>query len=264
VTDDRRPTTGFPTIVVTGGGTVAPIDDVRQITNVSSGRFSARIAEACLARGATVWHIHARSAQLPFVRSAVFDLDAADPREELDRLARLRRDWEAVRGRLHLVPLRRGTVADYRQQLSRVLREQRIDVVILAMAVSDYEPEAVEGKLDSRAETVEVVLRRTPKVISEVRGWSPGAYLVGFKLLSRSTEARLIAAAEAVQASSDADLIVANDLQTYAAGRHVVHLVRRGHPPETIGPDVPVAEQLVDRVLAWARQPRVASGPAPT
>ena len=31
-------------VVVTGGGTIAPIDDVRNLANVSSGRFSAMIA----------------------------------------------------------------------------------------------------------------------------------------------------------------------------------------------------------------------------
>ena len=34
-------------VVVTGGGTIAPIDDVRLMTNVSSGRFAAAITEAC-------------------------------------------------------------------------------------------------------------------------------------------------------------------------------------------------------------------------
>ena len=33
-------------VVVTGGGTIAPIDDVRLMTNISSGRFAAAITEA--------------------------------------------------------------------------------------------------------------------------------------------------------------------------------------------------------------------------
>src|SRR5205823_131763 len=92
-------------VVVTGGGTVAPIDDVRQIANVSSGRFSAMISGACLARGASVWHVHTPAARLPFARLALFDLAAPDPDAELTRLARLRREWQEVRDRLHLVPL---------------------------------------------------------------------------------------------------------------------------------------------------------------
>ena len=62
-------------VVVTGGGTIAPIDDVRLLTNVSSGRFAASITEACLSREARVWHIHARTAERPFWRSARFDLE---------------------------------------------------------------------------------------------------------------------------------------------------------------------------------------------
>ena len=61
-------------VVVTGGGTVAPIDEVRQITNVSSGRFSAALSEACLGRGASVWHLHAPAAHLPIPRAARLDL----------------------------------------------------------------------------------------------------------------------------------------------------------------------------------------------
>lgn len=70
---------GPTNVVVTGGGTIAPIDDVRLLTNVSSGRFAAAITEACLERNATVWHIHTPPALLPFMRSAKFDLDAPTP-----------------------------------------------------------------------------------------------------------------------------------------------------------------------------------------
>jgi phosphopantothenoylcysteine synthetase/decarboxylase len=54
-------------VLVAGGGTIAPIDDVRFITNASTGRFSASIAEACLEAGATVWHVHAPGAELPLL-----------------------------------------------------------------------------------------------------------------------------------------------------------------------------------------------------
>ena len=87
-------------VVVTGGGTIAPIDDVRLMTNISSGRFAAAITEAWLDRGAQVWHIHAPAAQLPLKRSAAFDLDAADPAAEFLRLARLREKWLSQHDRL--------------------------------------------------------------------------------------------------------------------------------------------------------------------
>jgi phosphopantothenate-cysteine ligase len=239
-------------VVVTGGGTVAPIDDVRQIANVSSGRFSAAISEACLQRGAAVWHIHTPQAQLPWLRSARFDLSTADAAAEHARLDWLRRSWQASAERLHLVPLTRGAVADYAENLERVLRARPIDIAFLAMAVSDFEPEPFTGKLDSDAETTVIRGRRTPKVIHSVRDWAPGVYLVGFKLLSRAEPAELIAEAAEACKTNRADLTVANDLQTLQAGRHTIHLVRPGHVPETLGPADDLAAQLVDRVFAWA------------
>src|SRR3954467_10499159 len=126
-------------VVVTGGGTIAPIDDVRYLANVSSGRFSAMISEACLKRGARVFHIHARSAELPIYRRARF-APAAEPEAERARLERLRAEWIELGGQLDLIPLAEGTVADYSTTLERVLRKRPVDIAFLAMAVSDFEP----------------------------------------------------------------------------------------------------------------------------
>jgi phosphopantothenate---cysteine ligase (CTP) len=245
-------------VVVTGGGTIAPIDDVRLMTNMSSGRFAAAISEACLDRGATVWHIHTASAQLPLKRFAEFALEDADPAPELLRLARLREKWLSQRDRLQLVPLKIGNVDDYRATLKQVLQSQAIDIVFLPMAVADFEPEPQPGKLGSDAESLDLHCGRTPKVIRLVRDWSPSVYLVGFKLLSRVSREQLISRAEAACRDNRADLTVANDLQTLRQGRHTIHLVRPVHDPETLEPGNDLAERLVARVLNWAaRSPEV-------
>jgi phosphopantothenate-cysteine ligase len=243
-------------VLVTGGGTVAPIDDVRTITNISSGRFAASITESCLERGARVWHVHAPSALLPFHRSARLDLDAPDVDAELDRLRALHHHFHAVRDRLRLVPLRTGTVADYAQTLQSLLTTEPIDVVFLTMAVSDYEPEPNAGKISSDREELILRCRRTPKVIRKVRDWSPSVYLVGFKLLSGADESELIRQAELAGQTNRAELTVANDLQSVLAGRHRVHLVRPGHPPETLEPGDDLAERLVSRVFTLATAKR--------
>ena len=239
-------------VVVTAGGTVAPIDDVRQITNASTGRFGAMIAEAALSRGANVWYLHAPGALQPFDRLARFDLDTPDLDAEVRRLARLREEWRQVRDRCHAVPLRKGTVPEYAERLEAILREHPIDVAFLAMAASDFAPEPFSGKLSSEASTLVLRCHRLPKVIQAVRDWSPRIYLVGFKLLSDATEEELIRQAEAACLENRADLTVANDLSTVRAGRHTIHLVRPGHPTETIGPDRSIAEELVDRAFTWA------------
>ncbi len=239
-------------VLVTGGGTSAPIDDVRTITNVSTGRFAAAISESCLARGACVWHLHTPTAQLPLLRLAGFDLKAEDSNAEFERLRRLHNEWKRVRDRLHLVPLKAGTVADYSETLKHVLLTQPIDVAFLAIAVSDYEPDAVTGKLSSAKSELLIRCVRTPKVIRSVRDWAPSIYLVGFKLLSRASPTELIRRAEASGQANRADLTVANDLQSLLAGSHTVHLVRAGHPPVTLEPGADLADRLVTRVMEWA------------
>jgi phosphopantothenate-cysteine ligase len=240
-------------VLVTGGGTTAPIDDVRTITNVSTGRFAAAISESCLARGASVWHVYSPAALLPLARLARLDLETTDLHTELIRLRGLHDRWMAVRDRLHLVGLKKGTVTEYSDVLREILVTRPIDVVFLAMAVSDYEPVPLAGKVSSGAEELIVRCRPTPKVIRSVRDWAPSVYLVGFKLLSRVSEAELILRAGELSRASQADLVVANDLQSLVAGQHTVHLVRPGHPPERLGPGPDLADRLVERVLGWAR-----------
>jgi phosphopantothenate---cysteine ligase (CTP) len=239
-------------VLVTGGGTSAPIDDVRTITNISTGRFAAAISESCLTRGASVWHVHTPSAALPVFRQAQLDLETADVTGELDRLRRLYERWKRIRGRLHLVALPEGTVAHYARTLEHLLRTQPIDIAFLAMAVSDYEPDRALGKLSSDEDKLLIRCRRTSKVIRNVRDWSPEVYLVGFKLLSRSRTDELLRQAEASGRVNRADLTVANDLQSLKAGVHTVHLVRTGQPPLLLPPGPDLADRLVEQVFAWA------------
>jgi phosphopantothenate-cysteine ligase len=239
-------------VLVTGGGTTAPIDDVRTITNISTGRFAAAISESCLDRGARVWHVHAPSAQLPLARLARFEFETADPAAEVERLRRLHQHWLSVRDRLHLIPLQTGTVADYARTVQHLLQSHAIDIAFLAMAVSDYEPVPYVGKTHSREGELMIRCLRTPKVIRSVRDWAPGVYLVGFKLVSRLTTNALILRAEASGQINRADLTVANDLQSLLAGQHSVHLVRPGQVPEALEPGEDLADRLVARVWQWA------------
>ncbi len=239
-------------VVVTGGGTTAPIDDVRVITNVSTGRTAAAITERCLERGAEVWHVHAPSAQLPYLRSAGFNLDAADPRSEHDRLDRLRSQWRAAGGRLHLRPLKVGTVAEYADALRSVLTTEAVDLAFLPMAVSDYEPVPREGKISSKRDDFSITCRRTPKVVRSVRDWAPSVYLVGFKLQSNVEPDELIRQAHDASLINRADLTVANDLRDVKAGRQTLYLVRPGRPTVVLEPGADLACRLVDQVWEWA------------
>lgn len=249
-------------VVVTGGGTLAPIDDVRTIANISSGRFSAMITEACLDRGATVWHLHAPNAQLPFFRQAGLDLLAPFD-QEAARLERLARAYRAKQDRLRLVPLPTGTVAEYERLLRGIFTVRPIDVVFLAMAVSDFEPDRVPGKIDSGDDDLVLRCRPAPKVIRSVRDWAPSVFLVGFKLLSGVTDDHLIAEAREACRINRADLTIANDLKSVQAGQHRVQLVQAAGQVQAMGPAPDLAEQVVERVFDLARSAMAGREPIP-
>jgi phosphopantothenate-cysteine ligase len=140
--------------------------------------------------------------------------------------------------------------------LRGVFDGQPIDVAVLAMAVSDFEPEPYAGKVSSDAESLDVRCRPTPKVIRSVRDWAPAVYLVGFKLLSGASREELIRRGEDACRVNRADLTVANDLQALRQGRHALHLVRPEAEPETLEPGEDLADRLVARILAWAGEMR--------
>ena len=95
-------------IVITAGGTSERIDDVRTITNSSTGSLGFAIGTAFAAEEKVekIYYLHGKRAVWP--------------------------ENEKV------VPIEIGGVLDLQESLTKVLTEDKIDAVIHAMAVSDY------------------------------------------------------------------------------------------------------------------------------
>lgn len=241
-------------VLITAGGTIAPLDDVRLLTNRSTGRFAAALAEACLVRGAAVTYMATTPQTLGPLEEPKqrFD-DALDPATLRQRMvARMAQSWNH-RGKLRRIDLTQGTVADYAATLHTETTARPWDIVLLAAAVSDYEPVPTEGKIASDAEEMVITLRRTPKVIRQVRGWvGPGAMVIGFKLTSRATDSAMIEIATQACQVNQADLTIVNDQTSVAAGRHRVALVRPDGRALWFEP----GEEMADGVIAAVFQLR--------
>ena len=177
-------------ILITSGPTRANIDAVRYISNRSSGRLGCRIAIEALALGARVTVIAGPESAVP-------------GKDELSR-----EEWE----RLRVIPIE--TVYDLLQAMEKELTaHERYDAVVHAMAVLDYVPEKEEsGKVSSRKQSWTLRLVRTPKVIQQIKVWSPRTFLVGFKLEVGKSEERLREIGTAAMRQNRADLVVVNDL----------------------------------------------------
>jgi phosphopantothenoylcysteine synthetase/decarboxylase len=193
-------------ILITSGPTRADIDAVRYISNRSTGRLGCRIAVEALALGARVTLVAGPASAVP----TADDLSA----EELSRLRVV--DIETVPDLLTTL----------KQELSA---RPRYDAVLHAMAVLDYVPQIVHaGKVRSGRDTWTIQLMPTPKVIRQIKLWSPRTFLVGFKLEVDKTDDRLREIALAFQRESNTDLVVANDLARIRDENHPAIIVGSG------------------------------------
>ena len=160
--EDRR-------VVVTGGGTIEKIDDVRYISNFSSGKMASALATALFCKGADVNLIATRfDTQLPQAMHKI-DVDSSD--EMLDFVTDSVRI--AKKGKLSKPSL----ITDKPIELI-----QKEPFLFMAAAVSDYLPAFVQnGKLKKEmlGDTWDLKLKKNIDILQSID--KNGIKVVGFK-----------------------------------------------------------------------------------
>jgi len=165
------------TVVITAGGTIEKIDDIRVITNKSSGKMGAAIADACHLRGARVLLIRAITAVPPRYPCTEYTFETVDDIEKL---------------------------------LKTYL--PHADICIHAAAVSDYEVKhPFRGKTSSEKPLPLELTPRT-KILDTIKKINPRLFLVAFKAEWNVSPEKLAALAFARLRQSHADMIIANDV----------------------------------------------------
>lgn len=203
-------------VFITSGGTKVPIDDVRHIGNMSSGRYGSEIADAFSMKNDDVIFFHDKGSRIPVKLQIACYNGAID-------------SW------IH--PFK-----DYFEYLDapRLVQLHKPDIIISAAAVSDYITDKVEGKISSSEDELIIRLKKAQKVLPLLRQAAPDAMLVGFKLLVDPTDEQIHDACEKVL-NSGADYVVYNDLSE----------IRKGNATRTVfnkrmeAVEVATAEELV-------------------
>jgi phosphopantothenoylcysteine decarboxylase/phosphopantothenate--cysteine ligase len=132
-------------VLITSGPTQEPIDDVRFLTNRSSGKMGAALARAALLMGAQVTVIAGPSKTSYPVDATVIYVRTAD------------------------------------EMLQACLQQTPHDLFIGAAAVADYRPaNRIQGKLRREATKMSLELEANPDVIAEVAHRFPDMMVVGF------------------------------------------------------------------------------------
>ena len=233
--------------LITSGGTSVPLDDVREITNFSSGRFGAQIGRQALFRGHTLDYFGAEKSDTPFT----FHTEQPSL-EDVAKLAELAKQYNQYLA--HYTRHKFRTFHDYQTGLERLVRKLEPDVVILVAAVSDYLTKRAPGKIRS-SDDLKIELEHAPKVISSVRGWmKPGAVLIGFKLLVDVNDEQLVDAARRSISLNGCDAVVANDLNSLKRGDHRILFVTKSATSDYVAsryPDDPnrLAQIVIEESL---------------
>lgn len=196
-------------VLVIGGSTEEPIDQVRVVSNTGSGESAVQIALAASRRGAAVELWTGRM---------TFPVPPTIPR----------RTFHTVSGLLGMI----GSV-DH-------------DAVIVPASLSDYAPKAQGGKIPSGEKELAITLCPLPKVLPALR--SRTRALVGFKAEIDVPSSELVARAKTRLEEYGLDLIVANDLRDVGPGRtRAVLITATGETPFE-GSKSKLADRILDIV----------------
>lgn len=190
-------------IVITAGGTIEHIDSVRTIRNSSSGKLGSLMAES--------------------IKNSWDDVEIIYISNRYAIRPNIQHEW-----------IETTSVLDVEQKVKELLETRKVDIFIHSMAVADYYVEGIEteqgefvktetllhNKLSSDGEEIKVILKKAPKIISQIKKWQPLVYLVGFKLLNETTEENLFNVGFNLLRKNRCNLVIANDLASIKKGNH--------------------------------------------
>ena len=233
-------------IVITSGGTIEPIDKVRKITNNSSGRLGSLIADKLLENKLVkITYICTRKSIKPTMVNFTNNLKIV----EIE------------------------TVNDLKTTVEKLLKEERVDYFIHAMAVSDYYVDYVStaniltenfkntndikneilnptnkldnsSKLSSEEDNLIVVLKKSPKIINLIKKISPNTKLIGFKLLENVSKEELINVAIKLKDKNNCDYVVANDLSKISKDFHEAFIINKENTYKKVFTKNEIAENI--------------------
>ncbi|MGF1588661.1 MAG: bifunctional phosphopantothenoylcysteine decarboxylase/phosphopantothenate--cysteine ligase CoaBC [Pleurocapsa sp.] len=200
-------------ILVTGGPTPVPVDNIRRLTNRFTGKLGTCIAEELYLRGAKVKLIQGQGSYSP-------------PSYLTHKI-----------------------VTTYDEYLAEVMTElqQPYHFGIFSAAVADYQPARVfPGKIPSGGALSKIDLVPTQKVISEVRAKFPSLKMITFKYQENVSHEELIDIAQ-TRLKQGYQMVVANRGEEHqATGAQVAYLVTTEQPPQKAVGKQEIAKAIAD------------------
>jgi phosphopantothenoylcysteine decarboxylase / phosphopantothenate---cysteine ligase len=180
-------------VVITSGATREKIDQVRFISNISTGKTAASIADYLSAKGNNVVFIHGKGSALPNNRCENIQYETFD---------------------------------DLKSTLYKSLIENDFDYIIHLAAVSDYTLDKIadgknsfvrdkSSKIESGLENLILYLKPTEKLADQIKQTSrnKNVKLISFKLSGHENFEKSLPQVEKIFVGSDSDFVILNHLK---------------------------------------------------
>ena len=173
--------------LITAGPSIEWIDDVRYLSNPSTGKMGIAFVKEVLSRGGEVTLLKGRTNILTPINTKEIQVEST---------------------------------VDFVDKMTRELSENHYDVLISTAALADFTPESkMNTKISSDKEFLDLRLRSTPKLISKARQMDEKLFIVAFKAETSLSSEELIEKAHSRLLSSDSNLIIANNVNRDNIGR---------------------------------------------
>lgn len=227
-------------IIITGGPTNEPIDEVMKITNMSTGSLSINLAGLFMESGYKVCLIinNSVSTEKLMSRANAENLDVIYVETTQEMLQALEK--ESNNGHTDVV-IHASAVGDYKADYTFLMEDMAKylwseikkggisseEELLSAMLKEDAYKIDNSSKISSYQKNLTVKLGLTPKIISNLRGWYPDSLLIGCKLLENVSKEELYSVATRLCEKNRMDYILANDLADLRSGNSARHLVNK-------------------------------------
>lgn len=178
--------------IVTAGPTFEPLDDVRRLTNFSTGRLGTELANFLTTHGHKVTLLIGESATWPGERKAASVKNFSSTRD-------LRAKLKAFSGKQVDAIFHASAVSDF-----------TFGKMFVRNAAGKLKPFKPSKKISTRGGNLVVELVPTPKIIAELRGWFPKTKIIGWKFEADGQRADALRSAKKQMADCSTDACVAN------------------------------------------------------
>ena len=234
--------------VITAGGTIENIDGVRKIVNTSTGKLGSILCQELLyymhqQREQEDFRIHyivSKTAILPNISKEdhkyVTFYEITDTQSVVDTIDVIR-NKNQIHYFIHSMAVSDFTTS-YICEISQLAKEinggigrecqgeERVKLIEMIL----MHPKHTVSKEEKISSTSDIILslKRTPKIISQIKKLDQQVYLVGFKLLNHVNEETLVHAANTLAKNNHCDLVLANDLKDIDQDHHKGLLIQDG------------------------------------